>query len=68
MKILLETTEKYLVTDEFEVDSMIEEFKRSDVATLVDHKVSLKETKTDSYYIVSLKMRYNTLSEAKESI
>lgn len=68
MKILLETTEKYLVTDEFEVDSMIEEFKQSDVATLVDHKVSLKETKTDSYYIVSLKMRYKTLSEAKESI
>ena len=68
MKILLETTEKFFVTDEFEAESLIEQYKNNQDATLIDHKVSLKENKTGVYYIVTLKLKYKTLSEAKESI
>jgi hypothetical protein len=68
MKILLETTHKFLVTDEFLVDSMLEEYKKNTEATLIDHKVSLKESKDSSYYIVMVKLRYKTLAEAKEDI
>ena len=68
MKIKLETTEKFLITDEFLVDSTIEEYKNTTDGTLIDHKVSLKETKDESYYIVTLKVRHKTLAEAKEDI
>lgn len=67
MKILLETTEKFFITEETEVDLLIEEYKEKD-ELLIDHKVSLKETKTGSYYIVTMKLRHLSLSEAKESI
>lgn len=67
MKILLETTEKFFITEETEVDLLIEEYKEKD-ELLIDHKVSLKETKTGSYYIVTMKLRYLSLPEAKESI
>ena len=66
MKILMETSTKYLVTDEFLVDSLIEEYKNHAEATLIDHKVSLKETKDSAYFIVTFKLRYKSLSEAKE--
>lgn len=68
MKILMEKTEKFFVSDEFLVNSLIEEYKNHEEATLVDHKVSLKETKDSTYFIVTLRLRYQTLSEAKESI
>lgn len=68
MKILMEKTEKFFVSDEFLVNSLIEEYKNHEEATLVDHKVSLKETKDNTYFIVTLRLRYQTLSEAKESI
>jgi len=68
VKILMEKTEKFFVSDEFLVNSLIEEYKNHEEATLVDHKVSLKETKDNTYFIVTLRLRYQTLSEAKESI
>jgi len=64
----MEKTEKFFVSDEFLVNSLIEEYKNHEEATLVDHKVSLKETKDNTYFIVTLRLRYQTLSEAKESI
>lgn len=67
MKMLLETTEKFFITDEEEVNLLIEEYKEKD-DLLIDHKVSLKETKTGTYYIVTLKVRSLSLAEAKESV
>lgn len=67
MKKLLETTEKFFVTEEAEVDLLIEEYKEKD-ELLIDHKVSLKDTKAGTYYIVTLKLRYLSLPEAKELI
>jgi hypothetical protein len=64
----MEKTEKFFVTDEFLAESLVEEYKQNQEGMLIDHKVSLKETKETTYYIVTLKTRYTTLSEAKESI
>lgn len=68
MKILMEKTEKFFVSDEFSAESLVEEYKTSDEGMLIDHKVSFKETKDSTYFIVTLKLRYVTLPEAKESI
>lgn len=68
MEKLLEVTEKYIITSEQEVTDKIEEYKNKEEGLLVDHKVSLKETKTGEYYIVTLKLRHLTLPEAKELI
>lgn len=68
MEKLLEVTEKFFITEEEEVERKIEEYKEHDSALLIDHKVSLKETKTGEYFIVTLKLRYLSLPEAKELI
>lgn len=64
----MEKTEKFFVTDEFTAENLVEEYKQNQEGMLIDHKVSLKETKENTYYIVVLKTRYVTLPEAKESI
>jgi len=64
---ILEKTEKFYITEESEVDEIIEEYKEHKDGLLIDHKVSYKETKDNIYYIVTLKMRYLTLAEAKEA-
>lgn len=64
----MEKTEKFFVADEFTAENLVEEYKQNQEGMLIDHKVSLKETKENTYYIVVLKTRYVTLPEAKESI
>lgn len=64
----MDKTEKFFVTDDYEADMLIEEYERNPDATLIDKKVSLKENKGMIYYIVTLKLRYKSLSEAKESV
>lgn len=64
----MEKQEKFFVTEEVEADLLIEEYKNHEEAMLIDHKVSFKETKESDYYIVTLKLRYKTLAEAKETI
>lgn len=64
----MEKTEKFFVADEFTAENLVKEYKQNQEGMLIDHKVSLKETKENTYYIVVLKTRYVTLPEAKESI
>lgn len=67
MKILMERTEKFMCTDEDFAENLVEEYKANqETFTLVDWKVTRKETKDSEYFIVTLKCRYQTLAEAKE--
>lgn len=66
--ILLDKTEKYFFTDEIKAEDLIEERKKEVEGQLIDYKLSIKETKQGTYFIVTLKTRYKTLTEAKESL
>ena len=64
----LEYTKKYLCSDEQEAELFIEKLKNECDGTLVDWKVSRKETKDAEYFIVSIKIRNLTLAEGKEKL
>ena len=67
--ILLESTAKVLVLTEEDAENYIQELKtsvESDGNLLVDYKITLKETKDSTFFIVTSKVRTNTLPEAKE--
>ena len=67
MKILMERTEKFMCADEDFAEKLVEEYKANqETFTLVDWKVTRKETKEGEYFIVTLKSRYKTLTEAKD--
>lgn len=68
LKLPLERTEKMLVSDLDYAEQIVEEAKAKTDETLVDYKVSYKETKDSEYYIVVLKFRQMTLGEAKEQM
>ena len=66
--IKLETIEKYVVATEDEVDGVLAELKTSQDFELVDYKVTQKDTKESSFYLLTTKKRHKTLAEAKESL
>ena len=63
---LLERVEKYYFTEEAEAEQFIESQKETE-GELIDRKLSVKETSKEFYVIVTLKKRFQTLAEAKES-
>lgn len=69
MEILMEKTEKYICGAEDYAEALVDKFKREQTDyTLVDWKISRKETKEGEYFIVVVKLRYKTLAEAKEMV
>lgn len=68
MQLLMEKTEKFFCAEEDFAEKLIEERKESEDGMLIDYKLSVKELKNMTYYIVTLKTRYKTLEEAKEEI
>lgn len=68
MSFLMEKTKKFAVSTEQEVDFFIDKYKNIEEGLLVDHKVSYKDTKDGDYFIVTIKVRYLTLAEAKEKV
>lgn len=68
MEILMEKTEKYICGAEDYAEALVDKFKREQIYTLVDWKISRKETKEGEYFIVVVKLRYKTLAEAKEMV
>lgn len=64
--IILEKTEKYFFSDEIKAEEAILQQKENSDGDLIDYKLSKKETKDGEYFIVVLKTRYATLTEAKE--
>lgn len=69
MEIIMESTEKFMVSAEDSAEALVERYKANqDEYILVDWKLTRKETKEGEYFIVSLKKRYKTLAEAKEML
>ena len=66
--MILERTEKHIKLTEEEAEAFVEELKVDSEFTLLDWKIQLKETKESEYYLVSVKMRFRTLAEAKEQL
>ena len=69
MDILMERTEKFMCASEDYAEKLVEKYKaEQDEYTLIDWKLTRKETKEGEYFIVTLKARYKTLAEAKDLI
>lgn len=69
MEIIMESTEKFMVSAEDYAEALVEKYKANqDEYILVDWKLTRKETKEGEYFIVTLKKRYKTLAEAKEML
>ena len=66
--MILEKTEKHILSTEELAEELVEEFKENDEFTLLDWKIQLKETKESEYFIVTVKYRYKTLAEGKEAL
>lgn len=67
MEILMEKTEKFMVSAEDFSEKLVQRYKdNQDGYILVDWKITRKETKEGEYFIVTLKSRYKTLTEAKD--
>ena len=67
--ILMERTEKFMCRDEDYAEKLVEKYKEEQGEyMLVDWKLTRKETKEGEYFIVTLKTRYFTLTEAKEQL
>lgn len=65
----MERTEKFMCPDEDLAEKLVEEYKDNQGDyLLVDWKLTRKETKDGEYFIVVLKTRYKTLTEAKDSL
>lgn len=67
MEFLMEKTEKFICASEDYAEKLVESYKDAE-ETLIDYKISYKETKDMDYYIVTIKVRYLTLAEAKEKV
>jgi len=65
--ILLDQTEKFFFLEENEAEALIEERKKNENGILTSYKLSTKDTKDLTYYIVELKTCFCTLKEAKEA-
>lgn len=68
MAELLEQVEKFITVLEDEAENLVETYKQKQDCVLVDWKISRKETKESEYFIVTLKTRFLTLTEAKEKV
>lgn len=68
MNLLMEQTEKHIYVDELQAEAKIEELKEDESFTLMDYKLTTKETKESIFYILTVKKRFATLSEAKEKL
>ncbi len=67
MEILMEKTEKFMVPAEDLSEKLVQRYKDGqEDYVLVDWKITRKETKEGEYFIVTLKSRYKTLTEAKD--
>lgn len=64
----METTNKFFCLEEDVAEQMVEKAKADEEGTLVDWKISRKETKDGEYFIITLKTRYLTLTEAKAQL
>lgn len=63
----MEVTEKFMVSAEDYAEALVDKYKTGQGDyILVDWKITRKETKEGEYFIVVLKSRYKTLTEAKE--
>lgn len=63
----MEKTEKFMVSAEDFSEKLVQRYKdNQDGYILVDWKITRKETKEGEYFIVTLKSRYKTLTEAKD--
>lgn len=63
----MERTEKFMVPAEDLAENLVQRFKDGqEDYILVDWKITRKETKEGEYFIVTLKSRYKTLTEAKD--
>lgn len=65
---LLEQVEKYIFTDEVAAEKFINDTKSSAEFELIDRKITQKETKDSIFYLISIKKRFTTLSDAKEEM
>lgn len=68
MKVLMEETRKYLFNGEEEAEAFVQELKvssESDGAQVIDYKITLKETKDSEFVILTAKVRYLNLADAK---
>ena len=68
MNLLMEQTEKHIYVDELQAEAKIEELKEDESFTLMDYKLTTKETKENIFYILTVKKRFATLLEAKEKL
>lgn len=66
--IRMEKVEKFFILTEQSAEELITKRKESTEGDLIDYKVSEKETKNGIYYIVTLKTRFKTLQECKDSM
>ena len=65
---LLEQVEKYIFTNEVAAEKFINDTKTTAEFELIDRKITQKETKDNIFYLVSIKKRFMTLSDAKEEM
>lgn len=63
--ILMEESRKYFFSTEDEAINFLEKMKEETTGMIIDYKISNKETKSENYTIMTLKIRYKTLAEAK---
>lgn len=69
MNILMEETFKFMCSSEDTAEKLVESTKNDDSkGLLIDWKLTRKETKDGEYFIVTLKTRHKTLTEAKEEL
>lgn len=65
--IKMESTYKYFFNTEEEAELFVEKMKKEDEGVVIDYKISNKETKAAIFTILTIKIRYKTLAEAKDS-
>lgn len=63
---LMEVTEKFFFTEEEEATQLIEKRKENVDGYLIEHKLTERETKSGTYFILVLKTRFGTLKEKQE--
>jgi ribosomal protein L11 len=68
MKVLMEETSKHLFNEEQEAELFVQELKKEveeNGAQVVDYKITIKETKDSEFVILTSKVRYLNLTDAK---
>jgi|GEM_PF-6090055 len=71
MQVRMEETKKYLINDEEEAELFIQSEKariEEEGGQVIDYKLTVKETKESTFVVLTIKARFLTLPEAKESI